>query len=63
MGYDSDEEMTGKDPYQDDLVLGQGDEDTRLLDDPNDMPVASANGYAAAPPEQNAERSYSTHPG
>lgn len=45
MGEDSDEEMTGKTPYQDEVVLGPANEAYRIFDDPNDMPTNSGHDH------------------
>ena len=46
MMYDSDDEMTGKDPFRDEVVLGEGEEGYRELDDLNDVPTEESAQYA-----------------
>ena len=46
MDADSDEEMASMDPFRSEMVLGPATEDTRLYDDPSDMPNDSTSHEA-----------------
>ena len=48
-GNDSDEEMTGTDPYREEMVLGEANEAYRVFDDPQDLPSASTGTHYAGP--------------